>query len=294
MAFDFANAQLPKLAPLECSFTENTVEAELKALFMSLFDGMLASRMFDVNVLGAPHLGSFDLVRRAVNADGLVLLQGDREEAATRYLYRAWKSGDTQGRGLHFLRTYLQMLFPNQCQVHQLWQSTASAYPLGTHGTRPGSFAQFPALDGTYFLDGTWGVGQVINNSAGLGDTVPFDDDETEFWLTSRVMISMSFEADTQSIEKLARVLGSVLPARLVPLFRFWLRVVLEMRMSLESSITLTKTVETSLGGLTQLYVTENTQKQFFLALNENKRIAPQLVVAGISGDYNITRVVGS
>jgi hypothetical protein len=34
MSFDFANAQLPTLAPLERSFVENDVEAELKALFM--------------------------------------------------------------------------------------------------------------------------------------------------------------------------------------------------------------------------------------------------------------------
>jgi len=288
MSFDFANAQLPKLTPLERSFAENSVEAELKALFLSLFDALMASRLFDVNVLGAPHLGSFDLVRRAVNADGLVLLQGDREEAATRYLYRAWKSGDTQGRGLHFLRTYLQMLFPNQCEVRQLWQATASAYPLGTHGTRPGSFANRPALDGTYFLDGSWGVGEVFENSTGLGDTVPFDDDETEFWLTSRVMISMSFEADTQSIEKLAKVLNSVLPARMVPVFEFWLRVVAGFRLSMEGLIEITKVSEGFLGGKSQLYVTTNTDRQFFLGLNENAVNAPKLVVAGISGDYKI------
>lgn len=291
MSFDFANAQLPKLTPLERSFAENAVEAELKALFLSLFDALMASRLFDVNVLGAPHLGSFDLVRRAVNADGLVLLQGDREEAATRYLYRAWKSGDTQGRGLHFLRTYLQMLFPNQCEVRQLWQAKASAYPLGTYDWRPGSYANRPALDGTYFLDGSWGVGEVFENSSGLGDNVPFDDDETEFWLTSRVMISMSFEADTQSIEKLAKVLSSVLPARLVPIFEFWLRVVAELRLSLESKTKMTKKTETYLGGLTQLIVTDNTAKQFFLALNANQSLAPRLVVAGISGDYTITRI---
>ena len=110
MSLDFSNAQLPRLLPLENSYTENEVEADLKRLFLDLFDSTLAADVFDVNVLGAAHLGSFDMVRKAVNADGLVLMQGDREEAATRYLYRAWKSGDVQGRGLHFLRTYLQML----------------------------------------------------------------------------------------------------------------------------------------------------------------------------------------
>ena len=108
MSLDFSNAQLPRLLPLEASFSENDVEADLKQMFLDIFGSTLAADVFDVNVLGAAHLGSFDLVRKAVNTDGLVLLQGDREEAATRYLYRAWKSGDVQGRGLHFLRTYLQ------------------------------------------------------------------------------------------------------------------------------------------------------------------------------------------
>lgn len=287
MALDFANAQLPRLTPLERSFAENDVEAQLKALFLSLFDAMTASRLFDVNVLGAPHLGSFDLVRRAVNADGLVLLQGDREEAATRYLYRAWKSGDSQGRGLHFLRTYLQMLFPNQCEVRQLWQETASAYPLGTHGSRPGSFSNMPALDGTRTLDGSWAVGQIIAGSTG-GVTVPFDDDETEFWLTSRVIISMSYESDTQSIEKLAKVLGSVLPARMVPVFEFWLRAVADMRLTLECRAQISRRIETYMGGLAQLVVTDNTQKQFSLGRDESASIAPRLVVAGMSGDFKM------
>lgn len=187
MALDFPNAQLPRLAPLERSFVENEVEAELKGLFVSLFDAMLAPAVFDVNVLGAPHLGSFDLVRRTVNADGLALLQGDREEAATRYLYRAWKSGGTQGRGLHFLRTYLQMLFPNQCEIEHRWQEKAAPYPTSLRTTLP--------------------VGQ-----------------EDEYFLTSRVRVLLYFGVETQEVHKLAGILQSVTPARLVPEFAFLLK----------------------------------------------------------------------
>ena len=140
MSLDFQNAQLPRLTPLEGSFAETEVEADLKRLFLDLFGTNLAGNSFYANVLGAAHLGSLDLVRKAVNTDGLVLLQGDREEAATRYLYRAWKSGDVQGRGLHFLRTYLQMLFPNECEVEQLWHDKESPYPTALYTTKP-SFA---------------------------------------------------------------------------------------------------------------------------------------------------------
>jgi len=128
-SLDFINAQLPQLLSLAHSYSENAVEADLKRLFLDLFNTYLAAQTFDVNVLGAAHLGSFDLVRRAVNIDGLVLLQDDHEEATTRYLYRSWKSSNLQGRGLHFLRTYLQMAFPNIGKVTQLWQSKDSPYP---------------------------------------------------------------------------------------------------------------------------------------------------------------------
>lgn len=136
MSFDFSNAQLPRLLPLENSYAENDVEDDLKRLFLDLFTDMLALGVFDMNVLGAAHLGSFDLVRKSVNSDGLVLLPGAYEDASTRYIYRAWKAGNTQGRGLHFMRTYLQLLFPNIGDAIQLWQSNDGEYPTHLHETQ--------------------------------------------------------------------------------------------------------------------------------------------------------------
>lgn len=138
---DFSNAQLPQLLPLEGSFSRNEIEADLKRLFIDLFRAKLADGTFDANVIGAAHLGSFDLVRKSINADGLTLIQGSLEYPATRYLYRAWKSGNTQGRGFHFLRTYLQMSFPGIGEVRQLWQGKNSAYPSELYESEvPNSF----------------------------------------------------------------------------------------------------------------------------------------------------------
>ena len=89
--FDLDNARLPELLPYQRSFYENDHEAEIQALAIALFNEHIAPAMFDVNVLGNPHLGSIDLVRRSVNADGLALLSGEGEAAETRFLYRAWK-----------------------------------------------------------------------------------------------------------------------------------------------------------------------------------------------------------
>lgn len=242
MSLDFSNAQLPSLIPLESSFAENDVEDDLKQLFIDIFSAMLAPDVFDVNVLGAAHLGSFDLVRRAVNADGLVLLQGDREEAATRYLYRAWKSGDVQGRGLHFLRTYLQMLFPNECEVEQLWQDKASPYPKALYTTKP-SFAWWLHQVGEsgLKLDGSWGIGRRIEGAdESRANRVV---DTSGMFLTSRIMISLGFDVNTQSVAKLIRIIGDVIPARLLPIFRFWLHVTFNFSVSTDYSLLMKKDV---------------------------------------------------
>lgn len=223
MSFDFKNATLPRLLALEASYAENGVEEDLKQLCLDLFRDHLSSLVFDENVLGAAHLGSFDLVRRSVNSDGLVLLQGDREEAATRYLYRAWKSGDCQGRGLHFLRTYLQLLFPNDCDVNQMVHETAPGkeYPQWLHRLTPGHSMHVWRLgeEGCY-LDGEWNLGEEYYH---LDELIA--PDEYEFYhlmLTSRVEVTLGESVTPADIGKIGGILSACLPARFVVSFRFW------------------------------------------------------------------------
>jgi len=187
MALDFSSAELPRLRPLERSFVENEVEEALKGLFLDLFRSHLAAKAFDGNVLGAAHLGSFELVRKAVNADGLALLKDHREEASTRDLYRAWKSADAQGRGLHFLRTYLQMLAPNAVSAYQLWQSKTKPYPS--------DLVAYPKEG--YFP--TSRIGIYVN----------------------LVVAAFSKLIDLQEINKLANFPETVMPARFVPIIKF-------------------------------------------------------------------------
>ncbi len=193
--FDLPTVQLPELKPLQESFAVDASEDELKSLFVDLFRELLSNDTYDVNVSGAMHLGSYDLVRRAVNADGLVLLQGNRTEPAVRYLYRAWRARNRNGRGMFFLRTYLQLLFPNLCQVAQLWQAIDEPYPFGL-----------------------WS--ELDDNEDGS----QWQPDPAKYWLTSRVEIALDLSLTTRSITTLTDIFRSILPARLVPQFRFWLR----------------------------------------------------------------------
>jgi hypothetical protein len=176
---DFSNAQLPALTPLANSFSVDEQEEDLTRLFIDLFKTYLAVEAFDANVLGVAHLGTLDIVKRMINKDGLVLLEGYREETATRYLYKAWKSRNNQSRGLYFLETYLQMLFPNAVSIYQMAQAKGYAYP-------------------TKLI-------RALNSSP-----------DTHYW-TSRIRVVLdSSKAAWDQVDKMHPVLLSIVPARIV------------------------------------------------------------------------------
>lgn len=181
--FDFVHTQPPTLAPLGASFAENDVEKDLRDIAREVFAKTMADDTFDAMVSGAAHLGSFGLVRRTVNQDGLVLMPGSREEPSMRYLLRAWRAGIGQGRGLHFLRLYLQLLFPGAFTVHQMLQDKALPYPT--------------ALS---YYDG---------NAIPAGK-----------YLTSRIEVTIDLGASSQEIHEIAACAQAVVPARFVIYFR--------------------------------------------------------------------------
>lgn len=180
---DFPNAELPSLKPLQHSFAFDTVENELKQLFIALFKEHLSTDVFDANVLGSAHLGSVELVSKSITYDGLALIKNNDD--AVRYLYRAWKGRNANGRGLHFLRTYLQMLYPNQITVKQMVQTKTEDYPLD------------------------------------LFSSIDYLDDDSKF-LTNRIEIDLSGIDDTHFEPYLKRVLGAIIPARFIPVFKIW------------------------------------------------------------------------
>lgn len=114
------------LAPLRNSHEANALEGELKALFMGLFDAHVRPAERVVNTVGVPHLGDFEQVERAVKAEGLALRRRG-SEAALRYLFRSWRARNPK-RGLHMLRAYLQLLWPNAWTINQMWFDPSGTY----------------------------------------------------------------------------------------------------------------------------------------------------------------------
>lgn len=241
MSLDFDQSLLPDAAPLRENHEAGQLELELKSLFTDLFNEMSADT-FDINVLGAAHLGSFDLVRRSINQDGLVVMPSASEEAATRYLYRAWNSGDVQKRGLHFLRTYLELLAPGRFQVRQLWHSKAHAYPTalkGGSGTKSWWLRQIgePGLR----VDGSWGVGRWITDPVELEERKQNAGDLGDAWLTSRIEISADIGTVTGSIGRLLPIFRSIIPARLSPDIVMWLAFSIQVVIRVETELLIDK-----------------------------------------------------
>lgn len=118
------------LGPLANSHEADDLEAELKAAFMEVFEFVLRARLVRLGSYGMPHRGDFEVLERFVKAAGLALERRDDAEAYMRELFRAWVSNNPR-RGLHFLRHYLQLLFPGQATLSQLWQDPALPYPSG-------------------------------------------------------------------------------------------------------------------------------------------------------------------
>lgn len=124
-----ATPETPELQPLMASHEADQLESELKALFADLFKANVRPDERYVNVLGMPQHGVRTLIEQSLAADGLSIYRGaDNAAGAGAYLLRAWRARNPK-RGLHLLKTYLQLLWPNVWTADQMWQGKSEPYP---------------------------------------------------------------------------------------------------------------------------------------------------------------------
>ena len=116
-----------RLDPLSKSHRDDQLEDDIYKVFQSIFEKYIRPYERDLNVHAVPHLGSFDLVSRSVEKDGLSLINND-EESVMRYLYKAWKARNPK-RGLSFVKLYLRLLFGGNADIYQMWQRKGLPYP---------------------------------------------------------------------------------------------------------------------------------------------------------------------
>lgn len=168
------------LAPLANSHEADAIEAAVKSIFMEVFEELLREKFNRVNLYGMAHRADDETVERFSKQDGIAIYRAN-SEAFLRELYRAWR-GQNPRRGLEFLKLYLQLIFPNQWECHQMWQRTLGTYP--------------------YAL---------------LEDELP-----GASFLTSRVAVSIDSPSISESIllQKITPALRSVIAAKFVLLIR--------------------------------------------------------------------------
>lgn len=127
----------PRLAPLLNVHEFDFIEQELKAIFVGQFERFIRPAERNVNTLGIPHVGSTDQFERAIKMDGLALVRSG-DQRAMRYLFKAWKARNPR-RGLHMLKLYLQLLWPNSWECDQMWQDKSEPYPTALSPTDGGN-----------------------------------------------------------------------------------------------------------------------------------------------------------
>jgi hypothetical protein len=109
-------------------------------------------------------------VERAVKAEGLALYRR-ADEGAMRFLFRAWRARNPK-RGLHMLRCYLQLLWPNGWSVNQLYQKKTVAYPLDLYNVaEPTRFLTSRVLVGITSGDAT--EDEILSAVPALRSVVP-------------------------------------------------------------------------------------------------------------------------
>lgn len=177
----------PDLGPLVQSHEDGQLEAELKAIFIQLFNEQIRPAQARVETSGVPHLGPFEQIEQAVKAEGLSLIR-KVDEAPMRYAFKSWRARNPK-RGLHMLKVYLQMLWPNSWKASQMWMPVGGAYPADVVDA-----ASYAATHG----------GASVESAAG-------------YFLTSRVNVEISGSAtDGSDVLQVAGALRSVMPARMV------------------------------------------------------------------------------
>lgn len=116
------------LIPLQRSAEYDEIEAEFKALFISLYKKRIDAQVMEANTLGMPHLGPDSFISRGLNNDGLALLNETATDK-TRMLFMGWRYLNPQ-RGTNFLRFYLRALFGDVFTIDQLWCRKDGIYPV--------------------------------------------------------------------------------------------------------------------------------------------------------------------
>jgi hypothetical protein len=169
--------------------TANNTEADLAAIFASVFSSLLSPRLIDIRDYGTPAIGSRNVLERLIKQQGLAVLIRDTTDtdyntttAIMRAIYESYLALGSD-RGLNFLQFVLQMLFPNIWSIKRVWHLSSAA-------------AEYPR----YLTTEPYG-----------------SPDYTDFFLTSRIQITLNDTVQPTVLAEIAPVLRRLVPANIYP-----------------------------------------------------------------------------
>lgn len=177
-------AEEPALQPIGASFAATRIEDELRSVFMQTFETLMRPSERQANSLGNPHLGNRELTDQSLAADGLQIYQGAGvSNGGGNYLLRSWRAHNPK-RGLHLLKTYLQMLWPNVWTCTQLWHEKGKEYPTALSPTDGGNHYLTSRVDVSLPSRVTKGA-DLASVQSGLRAAIP-----------ARVLLTLTIKAD--------------------------------------------------------------------------------------------------
>ena len=121
------------LSPVLRSHTANELERAMAGVFTGIVQDLQIEQLNDIYNYGAPWQGSRTVVEAFTKLNGLAVLRRDDDGLSDKLMsviYANWEAMASEC-GLGFLQFVLDMLYPNQNDVRQLWHSIplASKYP---------------------------------------------------------------------------------------------------------------------------------------------------------------------
>lgn len=155
----------PQLGPVAQTHRHDQLESQVIDMMMEIFRANLRDEERSLNANAMPHLASVSMIEMWIMADGLGVIKGGHRDHL-RYLFKAWRSRNPK-RGLHFLRTYLQMIWPNGWTATQMWQQKDAPYPAAL--VSPLTPAEIEAIRPTHFLTSRINVSVIDDEEDGTG-----------------------------------------------------------------------------------------------------------------------------
>lgn len=164
---------------IEQSFHQGELEQAMKAVFVGLISQQHTA-LTDIFDYGTPFMGTKQVIERFTKLNGLAILRRENDNLADRIMaiiLANWQALASE-RGLAFLQFVLDMLYPKQNEVIQLYHSKTKShlYPL-------------------YLSE------QPTNDS----------------FLTSRIRIKIADNVDMKELVELVPVFRRLVPAHIVP-----------------------------------------------------------------------------